>query len=370
MIPQVITNSPGFQTIGTPYVSTRLYPVSKERLQYVEVKVPAGYQLPTKLPFGVIAEIVNEQSSQAAMLQLWIAPGFFDGTPAFAKIKVVKPNFSEYIAEAVIETQIVRAEDFAHYHGDIWDIVPEVINPEHTLRTTVRVKKVKERVRGIYDDQLKSSHRITEVLVKKNAAISNVNYPAGLVDLGGGVYENVSYEEVNCNWYLRTGEQITAGTKYTYQTSKSHYWPAVLESGPDIAPLYGETEAGETYVAANLTDIRLKESYSGPCKATVIVAWSAAPPSSTTPDYMIADSVDYVGIAINIKIPECLHGVIAFKENIFRHPVLKDNQHRSKVYPATTNTDWPDSVTFMGQPNPYKGGFITELWEVFKPGTA
>jgi hypothetical protein len=39
-------------------------------------------------------------------------------------------------------------------------------------------------------------------------------------------------------------------------------------------------------------------------------------------------------------------------------------------FPATALPDWPDFVSLIADPVPYKGGFITEDITIFKPGTA
>jgi hypothetical protein len=376
VIPEIFRQGNTYSTFSSPKVGDRLHPISKENMTFIEVDVHNGFQVPRPLPFGVMAEVINEGSAKESLLQIWVAAGFYDNNPTFAEN--IRPvfNLNEFIKEANVHEQIVLRNTPLVTDADTWEASVEPIDQTHGLLQKVQVVTLNDVVEGIWDDELQQSHKVTRSLVRTATAEVDSNYPSTLVLVSGTIYNFITFDELRYGWYLKESEALdTSVDLFTYHTHRSHFWPAVQETDIVVSPLNAfkieEDQSKTEYVASQMLDVRYKESFNGPCKTQVARKWVAAIPAAVAPTQILTDAFQYQGIFFKFTSPECLHGPVFGPEFVGSdHPVLVANQSRFMDFPATTLPDWPDFVSLIADPVPYKGGFITEDITIFKPGTA
>lgn len=364
-IPEIFRQGNLASSYSTVRQGHRLHPIAKERMVYFELMVPNGFTVPKPLPFGIFAEVEPTGSMKESLLQVWVADGYYTNSVSFAGVKRKVFNFNELIKEAEVEERIVMLTAPFETDSDTWEATVEPIDDVHGLLRKVQVVETNVVNFGIRDEQLRANHSASRELVKSSVAEAASDYPSDL-QLNGSVYEFVEYEEVKCGWYVKTIEQLTAGEGFTYGTTRSKFWPAVMESF-EVAELTGETDAGEEYIASILLDVRYKESYNGPCQASIQREWQPFAPTDLKPIQMITDAFQYQGIFFNFTSPESLHPTVTIEEFVGEHPVLLDNQFRVKTFPGTALTDWPPSIIYQEDPVPYKGGFIWETVTIQSP---
>jgi hypothetical protein len=374
-IPAVFRQANQLQMTSPVLQSHRMFDLVNEHLIYFECKVTNGSLLPTPLPFGVFAEIVNRENSHQSILQVWVANGYYDNSPVFRQQVKLVNNYNKYICKAREVTEIVAQGTEPLPGVDVWKSEVTPFDEVHDVRNTVYVLETKVVSRGEYDPQLGVSHTVTEELVSASVAEDHAQFPSGLLEVSLDVsYDFIEFDELSCGWYLKTTERMLLAETLTLHGTQNHSFPAVLQGGPAFQFLNGEHKDpadplyGETYVTSVLSDIRLKESYSGPCVATVLRGWSNSPPTKEIPTQMVTDSLQYNGIFVNFSIPDCLHYSIYEYENVgSNHPVLVDNQFRWAQFPATARTVWPTTVVLPQFAQPYKGGYLLETITIDSP---
>jgi hypothetical protein len=369
-LPTPITHVLSGSATGRIRQSERFYQPAGQRLIYFEVEVPNGFALPTALPYGVLAEVINKGRANESTLTVWVNRGYYSDNVQWRTVVRYVKCFNEFISLAKIEETIVLNGSQPDCENDVWESQVVEIDEVHSKKTTVRVVETNAVIDGEFDEVLAECHTVTRTLVQANVAENETGFPCYV---NGDIW--TTWEEIKCGWYVKTEEQMTEGTTATVGFTRNWYWPAVLQQTPEIAPLYARDDNDERYTYAQLIEVFLKESYSGPCKCLSRKNWSASAPTGGAPSvYMITDFIQYNGIFFNITIPECLHSTLQFNESVGNHPVLEEGQFRIKSFPGTNlgendRIDWPNDVTIRSEPRPYKGGWTWENITIYKPGT-
>jgi len=375
-IPTVFRQTNQLQMTSQVLLSHRMHPDLKQRMLFFTCNVTNGSQIPDNVPFGVFAEIVNRQNGHQSELQVWVENGYYDNNVQFREQKSNLARLNKYICKAHQIIQIVPLNSLPLTGNDVWDSNVQNYDESHDVRRTIYVDETNVITRGVFDEALNTEHTVTEELVAANVAEAASDFPVKLVNTTGTKFDYIRYEEIRCGWYLKTTEEMDSTEELELFGTRNHYWPSVLEDGPSAAALTGEykdenhPKYGEYYDAAILISIRMKESYSGPCVATLTLKWSSTIPTklNSTPDMLVTDAFANQGIFSNWSVPACLHYAVTWNELVgTNHPVLKDNQVRNVSFPATSETVWPSSVTLPGVPKPYKGGYLIETWEIDAP---
>ncbi len=376
-IPTVFRQANHLQITSQILQSHRLHPELNEHLLFFECKVANGSSLPTPLPFGVFAEINNQGNAHESTLSVWVANGYYDNAVKFREQRADLTRINKYICKGYSITQVVPTNSAVLEGNNVWESNVQPLDEVHSVRRTVYVTTTNVITRGEFDQQLGVEHTITEELVAANVAEADTaHFPSGTTQVGAtAVWLFVTYEELTCGWYLKVTENMNTGDGLILYGSRNHFWPAVLQSGPNAGDLVGEfknegdSRYGDEYTAAVLIDIRLKESYSGPCKATRTIGWSdSARAAPVTPTQYVTDSFHNAGIFSKFTVPTCLHYPVTWNELVgSNHPVLKDLQIRNAFFPGTTKTDWDATATLYPDDKPYKGGYLTETIVVYAP---
>ena len=368
-IPGVFTQANQLKSSGPVRQSHKFHRELGQHMIYFEAEVSNGFKLPTTLPFGVFAEVVNRANTHQSTLEVWVANGYYSNNPTFHEARTNVTNVNKYICKGHTIEQVVRANAFCLEGSTIWESSLAPIDEVHSMRTTTYIDELNQITRGEYDANLGLHQTITEDLVHVTAAEADANYPTGTLSSGGGVFRSIEFNEIKCGWFLKVAETMNEGSASTTYGTKNHAFPPVLQWGPNTQILYGVNKDGETYQTSALSDSRLKEAYSGPCKVQVTKVWSSSRPLSAAqqPTQMLTDSFVYDGIFFKHSLPSCLHFNILLHENTGQHhPVLKDGQFRWATYPATTYTEWPN-IVLPQLPVPYKGGFLTTTETIYAP---
>lgn len=268
-----------------------------------------------------------------------------------------KQNLNEFVCGYTELFEVVASgTDPVANTGDVWNSEVTEYDEFHDIRITQIITAFNTVDTREWDAELNVWNQVEKTL-------SRTKNTAGWID--GFFY---SHQEIRCGWFINSKETLATGTTYSYGTTINGYWPAVLKT---FSPAFinGEDDEG-VYVAKGVVDIDMKDSYNGPCKATVVVTFSSTAPSlSSVGTPMIPDSIAYEGIFFNFRIPECLHGTFTFTEAVgsVYHPTLQTSQSRVFNRTATNYTDWPDSYVKEFIVKPYKGGYISHAITIFKP---
>ena len=149
-----------------------------------------------------------------------------------------------------------------------------------------------------------------------------------------------------------------AGYPLSWETIEHHYWPPVLES-LIFAPIekYIERGGGDTYAAGVYIDWEFKEAYQGPTKVVYTKSWSKTAPSSDTLTAMIPRPMNWQFLRFRGNIPSCLHPAYNLQEIIGNNDPEYPPVAFSKLFAATSYTDWPASLVISSQVRPGNGGF-------------
>jgi len=365
-LPEVFTQGNLLSSHSKIRQSHKEHPISKEKMIYFEVNVKNGFVVPTPLPFGVFAE-TTEISSNEAQLQVWVANGFYQNNPTFAENRKRVYNLTPFIQEADVFEQIVLSGAPIITDTDTWEANQTAIDQTHDFSRKVQVVTRNDIVSGERDLQMFETHTITKTLEKAVDAEAAADFPAALSAGTPPNFNYIEYNEIRYGWYIKSNEEISEGTKTAFWTTRSQFWPAVLEN-IDLGILEGQLDSGETYIASVLIDARYKESYSGPCKTLVTKKWSSDMPEIVNPTQLVTDAFQYQGIFFNFTCPECLHHTVDFKEFTGSfHPKLKSSQFRIKSFPGTRYVDWPSFQERTDDPTPYKGGYLYDVIRIFAP---
>ncbi len=366
-VQNTFSQSPWFAMRG-PVLCSQMY-VEKygQMMQVIEFEVANGTYISEEvIPAGMFVEIRNERNSNKARLVCVMAPLDEEGDPVFkTRCKLIKyPN--QYICKAKECRTIIPKTDpppELDSGTDIWESTLAEYDDNHYERITTTILEYSTSEDAVYDEVFKKHIPVTRVLTQTKA--NDAGYTAATPPALGSF---ISYEAVKCGWWLKTTERFNPGSLYTMCGVANYYWPNVLKSVPELAPVTGIDRDGQEYLQNILTFVDVKESYNGPCKASYAVSWATSLPVCPVPDQLITDTISYQGIMFNFSINDCLHMAITFTENTgSNHPTLKPGQARVKTFAATTPTDWPESVLADYDVKPYKGGYLITELTIYSP---
>ena len=367
--PNIWTVSPELTVKGPVKKSHRFNQQFGTYMDYFECEVANKAKLPPTR-FGAIAQIVGNHSNKAT-LTAWTAPGFFEGDPEFTTLTRRVFNLTEFIQEADVIDVVIEADDVLITDEDTWEATKTPIDEVHSKSQKVQVVTTNTIVSGVVDAQLNVAHRVERSLVKASVAEVAYEFPALLLT-GAGTFPSPAthrwstYEEIRYGWYIKTVEGMSTSDANTYGTTRSRYWPPVMEHFA-IFPINGIREDGEEYIAKVVIECNYKEAYNGQSKATVLRGWSNTVPPSVNPTVILTDQVAYSGIYFNWSSKDCLHGPIEISESTGNHPDFARYYVRDVDFDATAQLDWPAYQIYDEDPVPYKGGWLKELVTVYKP---
>ncbi len=193
--------------------------------------------------------------------------------------------------------------------------------------------------------------------------------------------QEVTIEPVNALWSVVTTERPTVGlegiafnanAKVSIGTHPA-YWPQVLTvlraAALGIRP---EPGADVEDASAILFDWTMKPAWSGDAKATTTIAYSISNPLITMAG-VPTQNLDTTGLDLvwpgvaNLHIPACLHQAYSFVGTTGTNHPQYGLFNYTKDWPATTYTDWPDTLIIKFDVRPYKGGYAVRKVEVKKP---
>ena len=372
--PNIWTVSPELTVKGPVKRSHRFNEQFGTFKDYFECEIANKSKLPPTR-FGAIAQIVGTNPNKARLIA-WTAPGFFSGSPEFTTLTRRVFNLSEYIKEADVIQVVIEADDVLVTDEDTWEANKTPIDEVHSMSTKVQVVTTNTVVSGEIDPQLNTVHRVERSLVKASVAEGDTgNFPAKLLSGDGGfpaqdgktvTHRWQTYEELRCGWYLKTVEGMSTADTYDYGTTRSRFWPPVMQSF-NIDDVKGLREDGTEYIAKVVVDCNYKEAYNGQSRAEVTRGWSNAVPPSVAPTVILTDQFTYSGIYFNWSSKDCLHPAIDIRETTGTHPDFARYYVRDVTFAATNQLDWPSYQIYEEDPRPYKGGFLKELVKVWKP---
>ena len=367
--PNIWTVSPELTVKGPVKKSHRFNQQFGTYMDYFECEVANKAKLPPTR-FGAVAQIVGNNSNKAT-LTAWTAPGFFEGDPEFTTLTRRVFNLSEFIQEADVIDVVIEADDVLITDEDTWEASKSPIDEVHSMSQKVQVVTTNTVVSGTVDPQLNVVHRVERSLVKASVAEVDSSFPAALLS-GAGTFPSpathrwTTYEEVRYGWYIKTVEGMSNADAVTYGTTRSRFWPAVMETFT-IDDVNGIREDGEEYIAKVVVDCNYKEAYNGQSRAEVLRGWANAVPPSVAPSVILTDQFTYSGIYFNWSSKECLHSTVDITESTGNHPDFARYYTRDVSFEGTDQTDWPDYQVYEEDPVPYKGGWLKEIVKVYKP---
>ena len=372
--PNIWTVSPELTVKGPVKRSHRFNQQFGTYMDYFECEVANKAKLPPTR-FGAVAQIVGNNPNKAT-LTAWTAPGFFAGDPEFTTLTRRVFNLSEFIQEADLVEVVIEADEVLVTDEDTWEANKTPIDEIHSMSGKVQVVTTNTVVTGVIDPQLNVVHKVERSLVKASVAEADSAFPAELLADNDGVTTSVNsvavthrwvtFEEVRHGWYIKTVEHMSTNDSLAYGTTRSRYWPAVMEDF-NIDFVNGLREDGTEYIAKVTVDCNYKEAYNGQSRADVTRSWTNAVPASVAPSVILTDQFSYSGIFFNWSSKECLHPQVDFQESTGTHPDFARYYVRDMSFAATDQQDWPAYQVYEEDPQPYKGGWLKEIVKVYKP---
>ncbi len=372
--PNIWTVSPELTVKGPVKRSHRYNQQFGTFMDYFECEVANKAKLPPTR-FGAVAQIIGNNSNKARLVA-WTAPGFFEGDPEFTTLTRRVFNQSEFIKEADVVSVVVEDDALIDTDEDTWEATKTPIDEAHSMSSKVQIVTTNTVVQGVIDPQFNVVHRVERSLVKASVAEAASDFPAKLLSGNDGVTTSVNgvavthrwvtYEEVRCGWYIRSVEHMSTNDSLTYGSTRSRFWPAVMEEF-NIDDVKGLREDGTEYIAKVVVDCNYKEAYNGQSRADITRSWHASPPASAAPSIILTDQFTYSGIYFNWSSKECLHPIVEFQETTGTHPDFARYYVRDVAFDATEQLDWPDYQVYEEDPQPYKGGWLKEVVKVYKP---
>lgn len=171
--------------------------------------------------------------------------------------------------------------------------------------------------------------------------------------------------QLSANWYAITERQIippTLITGRTYYSTVDFRWPAVL--GEIYVDTWERKDGGfEQYVRPEFS----KESYSGPCRATIVERFYLNPPSTLSLETLSPLPISLSNPLFSLSIGPTLHtGFDLSVSTGTDHPVYEYTAGTFPV-PATSPTTWPSSLVVEDDVRPYRGGWVRQTITIEPP---
>lgn len=290
---------------------------------------------------------------------------------------IASPN--EFICKLVERRQIVPIGTQPDSGTDVWESQVLPIDEVHEEKVTSVILSKTVLSRQAWDEQLNQEVSETRELVQTSEEPSIVE--------SDGVITHTYYEQVKCGWYVKHTDVFNSSIS-SYSDSDNFYWPPVLKldltvtgsvTGLVFAPITGkacvpasgdpcdERDTDIEYPVRYATSVRIKEAYNDVCRVDITEGFVlSVAPGSLVNEVMIPEAVNYDGLIQDFKLAPTLHGSFGITENITSHPNLVTPMSRSVTFPATNQTDWPNTITRQFA-RPYRKGFILTTKVYHKP---
>lgn len=209
-----------------------------------------------------------------------------------------------------------------------------------------------------YDEETGRVYSVTQEIVAAGT-------PGKGLDPATGEFSTV--RPINQMFSVKTTRKATTlgiGTEsQTYGSIVNYSWPPVLQE----IQFFVVERRGKVLDRYGY-HVKMKEGYSGPCRATVMEAWRATPftPPNVTAMRPTSMFFDFP-MTRNFSIGACLHRSFTFTETVgTSHPVLAPAT-TTITFDATNFTDWPMAIVAHYQQTPYRGGYRSKSIMVHKP---
>lgn len=215
------------------------------------------------------------------------------------------------------------------------------------------------KIASVLDPQ---TNTLRQVLVEKVPAGTS-----GTVVDTDGKYSDV--QPINTLWALKTTQFMAGlagngdGATQTWDDVLNYSWPDVL-LGFDF---FGFPSSAGSVDSVTGRPLWKRQRYDGPCEATITETWTlnAPTPPSFTP--MQPREIEYRSPLMSVSTPPCLHpDVYLYDSPGSNHPSLGFYVY-SRLYEATTLTDWPATYVASFTVRPAAGGYLSRLVEVKRP---
>jgi hypothetical protein len=174
--------------------------------------------------------------------------------------------------------------------------------------------------------------------------------------------------QLSSEFYEIISEQVVAGTGTglitvnDYNTTEDFSWPAVF-GGVRVYSYDLRNGGFEVYAEPYFT----KEAYRGPCRARVLVTWSAA-------EHIVSEPKVMQPLPISVNTPfyrwavgPCLHPAGTITAVTGNHPKYALNAGIAAEWDETSPTEWPDSVLAVDEQKPYRGGWLRTEVTIYQP---
>jgi hypothetical protein len=349
------------------------------RVTLIEFEVSNKSRVPENLPFGIVAEVVNERNINKARLRARVLPGFFEWFqdtdpekgPYVAPVsEEVVAKYDERICGLRVTKQVVGSEFEIPSGLDkmVWRAILRPLSGNAQLYQVETVVSVNtENVRFRWDDQLFQDVKEVRTLMPRVDADFNSVGAVGVGSAPVSQFKVTTFETVKCGWVDRveTFVNVTATTNKVneYNTTVNYSLPPVLGSLPVLA---WETKNGAMRYHPQM--IWTKEEYRGPVAALVEVFWKPSPWTITPPAALVTTEIQYSCPFFSINTGPCLHPTILVAANTGTNdPEWAENALSERSFPATPNTTWPSTMVIDDEAKPYMHGFIRQRVTITTP---
>ena len=247
----------------------------------------------------------------------------------------------------------------------------KILNGLYVIEQRTYVKRV-PLYRLDFDEYFSTTNYTKQTLYHRGEAVGGSTIEALATDQDNSYWQLGddgilrTLQQLSGNWYAVTEQQVVntvAGGSFSFNTSVNYSFPPVLE---DIYfDLWEKRSGAETYAPHAKYS---KGEYSGPCRATVDISWSATRPSAVavaTPPQ--PKEVNVSTPYFSLRLPKCLHAGVQVR-------VSNGTEDETYVYTVgsydfepTNITDWPSQLVMSSTVKKFRGGWILETTTVFPP---
>jgi hypothetical protein len=351
------------------------------RVTMIEFEVSNKSRVPDDLPFGILADIVNERNINKSRLKARILPGFFewyaDDDPGKDPFEApwseqFVRRMDQRICGMKVEKNVV-ADDFDLATLDldkmVWQasLTPLSGNAQLlTIETVVNVNT--ENVAFEWDDNLQQEIKVTRLLMPRVDADFN---QVGVTPASGSnptQFFVTTFETVKCGWVEKVTREIwlaNGASKLvnSYNTTVNYALPPVLHSLPVKA---WETKNGAMRYYPQI--VWSKEEFRGPMAALIETFWSPNPFTITAPAVLIPTEIAYSCPFFSLNTGACLHGTVVVVANTgSADPEWAANAASETTFNATNFTTWPATLVVSDETKPYLQGYIRQKVTITTP---
>lgn len=298
-----------------------------------------------------------------------------EGVPLFQERVTKQVNVNEFICKADEYRRIVPIDteiDDYLFAPSFWEASINPLDEAHKEITYVLPTELNTKTENVWDENLRQFVSVSRELTQTSASPTT--------SVAAGVATHVYYEEIRCGWYVKTTEVFNTAVT-TYWDSENIYWPPVASTAGDLAMFYpvnakacvssttacGTRDTEITYPTKYIVSLKIKEAYNDVCKVKVeTVFQTTVAELDIVNEVMIPQAINHDGIIQDFKLAPTLHTAYEFTEAVTSHPSIDTPITLVATYPATNETDWPDTIqrTFV---TPMRGGYLKTTKTYYKP---